>query len=796
MIIRHLSIRNFRKYRHLDLVFPDGVIGVVGRNGSGKSTLLEIFAWLLYGSNGLKTKNIQIYPDFAEDRGETEGELDFRIGEQDFRIKRGFKKPAKSTAELYAEDKILAAGTKDVNREIEKLSGMDWKAFQTSFYTRQNELNLLGSLQPAERSKRLEEMLGLEKTNIIINNIKGDLRSLEGEIKGLEQLVGREQEYRLLLHKKEQEKEAIAKSVNDLEVEFGALDELLKKLKISFAESEKKREEYQKITSALELQRHDLKKSEEDKSRIETRITAIEAQRDHFEALRQEIKELPDVRQELNLLEKQQIKFESKKQKEKLLTQLNQSLQSQVVRGKALSETIEELKSRAGDIDIIINNIKSVSSNLERLREEVSTLRVEKAGFSSQLERLKKQMDDIEELGPDAVCSFCLRPFEGEMTDIQQHFKLEINRLEVSWKLTSEKLEAKELKLREAQAEKKKLEDSRSKTQDVLNKISSAEGERKNLRENFRQGQNQREELEEELKALGQSDFDPDKYALVKSRFEELQKKNTEYAGLRERMASLDNLRKEQGELADRIVIINDNIRKLDEQLTEIGFDRNLYLQEKDTLEKQTREREIARDNLSSARENLAGLMAETRGYEDQLKNIEEAKSRASEITTDKFYLESLIELLRELKTELASRIRPLLIKISSNLLDRMSDGKFSELDLNEDYEISIRDYGELQELNRFSGGEQDLANLSLRLAISRLLAQSSRLEAGFLILDEVFGSQDSLRKENILGAIAGLQDFFRQIFMVTHVEDVKEAVQTLMTVEENSDGSSSIIVD
>ncbi|NIP43536.1 MAG: hypothetical protein GWO41_03130 [candidate division Zixibacteria bacterium] len=219
-------------------------------------------------------------------------------------------------------------------------------------------------------------------------------------------------------------------------------------------------------------------------------------------------------------------------------------------------------------------------------------------------------------------------------------------------------------------------------------------------------------------------------------------------------------------------------------------------MQEKESLEKKTAAREAARDNLSTAREKLAGLKAETGGYENQLKNIEEAKTRTSEITTEKFYLESLIELLKELKTELASRIRPLLIRISSSLLEGMSDGKFSELNLNEDYEISIRDYGELQELNRFSGGEQDLANLSLRLAISKLLAQSSRLEAGFLILDEVFGSQDSFRKENILGAIAGLQDFFRQIFMVTHVEDVKEAVQTLMTVEENSDGSSSIIID
>ncbi|MBD3218585.1 MAG: AAA family ATPase [candidate division Zixibacteria bacterium] len=796
MIIRHLNIKNFRKYAELDLAFPDGVIGVVGRNGSGKSTLLEVFAWMFYGSNGLKTKNIQIYPDFAQDKGQTEGELDFMIGAQNFRIRRGFKKPNKSTAELYAEDKILATGTKEVNREVEKLSGMDWKAFQTSFYTRQNELNLLGSLQPAERSKRLEEMLGLEKTNIIINNIKGDLRSLTGEIKGLEQLIEREDEYKLLHHKKLQEKESTSKSVNELEDNLKSLDESLKKLKASFAENEKKREEHQKESSRLELLNHDLKKNESDKDKTKAKITAIEAQKERFEHLKKELKALPEVQENLNLLEKQQLKFESKTQKGEQLSQLEKSLESQLAKGKALSKSIEELKNRAGDTAIINNNIKEIGKRIESLQEEVASLREEKAGINSQLTRLKGQMDDIEELGPEAVCSFCLRPFKGEMHDIQRHFKDEIEKLESSWKETSEKLDSKQAELKKMQLERKGFEDKRDKAQQTQKELSSSEGERKNLRENYKQGLNQQKVLQDELKALGDIDFDPEVYRKTKAQFEDLQKISTEYAGLRERMASLDSLKKERGELLEKNTIINNNIKEIQQELMKIGFDSEAHQREKEALDKKTDEREEARDKLSKARETLAGLNAEIKGYENQLKNIDEAKGRSSEISTEKFYLESLIELLAELKTELAARIRPILIQISSNLLDRMSDSKFSELDLNKDYEISVRDYGELQELNRFSGGEQDLANLSLRLAISKLLAQSSRLEAGFLILDEVFGSQDSFRKENIMGAISGLQDFFQQIFIVTHVEDVKEAVQTLLTVEENHDGSSSVIVD
>ena len=162
---------------------------------------------------------------------------------------------------------------------------------------------------------------------------------------------------------------------------------------------------------------------------------------------------------------------------------------------------------------------------------------------------------------------------------------------------------------------------------------------------------------------------------------------------------------------------------------------------------------------------------------------VREARERGEELVNDKIYMDTLIEIVRELKTELAARIRPALIKYYSDLMDSMSDGKFNEINLDENYDIFVRDYGEFRELKRFSGGEQDLANLSLRLAISKYIAQNSRLESGFLILDEVFGSQDTFRKENILNAIANLQDFFQQIFIVTHVDEIKEAVSTLFTV-------------
>ena len=82
-----------------------------------------------------------------------------------------------------------------------------------------------------------------------------------------------------------------------------------------------------------------------------------------------------------------------------------------------------------------------------------------------------------------------------------------------------------------------------------------------------------------------------------------------------------------------------------------------------------------------------------------------------------------------------------------------------------------------------------------MRLAISWMIAESSGAEFSFIILDEVFGSQDIQRKENILKALAGLKGRFRQIFLITHIEDIKDSVDNLITVVENEDGTSQVVM-
>jgi exonuclease SbcC len=96
--------------------------------------------------------------------------------------------------------------------------------------------------------------------------------------------------------------------------------------------------------------------------------------------------------------------------------------------------------------------------------------------------------------------------------------------------------------------------------------------------------------------------------------------------------------------------------------------------------------------------------------------------------------------------------------------------------------------------MERFSGGERDVMSLSLRLAVSELVANArgrSRLQ--FVALDEVFGSQDGERREAVMRCLGGLSNVFRQVFVVTHLEDVRDRLDHVLRVDEAADGSSRI---
>jgi exonuclease SbcC len=92
------------------------------------------------------------------------------------------------------------------------------------------------------------------------------------------------------------------------------------------------------------------------------------------------------------------------------------------------------------------------------------------------------------------------------------------------------------------------------------------------------------------------------------------------------------------------------------------------------------------------------------------------------------------------------------------------------------------------------SGGEEDLANLVLRLAISQMIAERAGQPFSLLILDEIFASLDELRRASVVELLRHLQDRFEQVILITHVESVRDMLDHVITVRYDEEGGSSVV--
>jgi len=197
-------------------------------------------------------------------------------------------------------------------------------------------------------------------------------------------------------------------------------------------------------------------------------------------------------------------------------------------------------------------------------------------------------------------------------------------------------------------------------------------------------------------------------------------------------------------------------------------------------------------ESIITATKQKENIDSEMANLEKELNSIEETSRKLEGMEKDLVYAVKLQELMKEFKVNLVARIIPTLSDIASTLLSQLTEGRYNSLTLDDGYNIFIEDGGEKHILERFSGGESDLANLCLRLAVSRVIAERTGTEGiNLLVLDEIFGSQDASRKRNLMNSFNALSKQFRQIFLITHVDDIREYLTSVIEVGKDEEGTS-----
>ena len=216
----------------------------------------------------------------------------------------------------------------------------------------------------------------------------------------------------------------------------------------------------------------------------------------------------------------------------------------------------------------------------------------------------------------------------------------------------------------------------------------------------------------------------------------------------------LEKINSEINNLNSEINILEKNNTKLND---EINFSiNNLKLEIKsDGFYDLDNEIENCQNELNDKRIELKKLEIEEKSINENLEklvNVEEELVNHNEKMVNFMNLGKSMDLAKEVITlaydKMKNSITPKFTRRISEIIDKITDGKYVNIAINDDSELLVElDNGNYEPISKLSVGTIDQLYLSLRLC---MLDEISK-EKMPIILDEVFAYYDTNRLENIL---------------------------------------------
>jgi exonuclease SbcC len=304
-------------------------------------------------------------------------------------------------------------------------------------------------------------------------------------------------------------------------------------------------------------------------------------------------------------------------------------------------------------------------------------------------------------------------------------------------------------------------------------------------------------ELTRELEELTELFYDEAAHRRKREEKASLERAQGRIEELARRLESRSRVEEALREAGEKGATAKERAEELQRELDVLGFDAASYER---SGERVARAEERASE-LRDAREALGGE------WKDADHRIERARSEIERLEADRKVankraaeaarMTEMDALFTEFFRSLTARIRPVLEAEASTLIRELTDGRYEQMEFDENYRVRLLDrFDDAYPIERFSGGEADVASLSARVALSRIIASRGGNDTlGFLVLDEVFGSLDAGRRNNVLLALERLKRSFGQIFIISHVAEVQESalVDEVWMLEEDEDGKSTV---
>lgn len=845
MIPLKLRMRNFMCYSEdvppLDLS-DIRVACLVGDNGHGKSTIVDAMTWALWGKARARSDDELIH----QGKREMEVELEFLLADNRYRIirKRDKRGGGKSSLEFQLKDngrfRPLTGDTiRQTQNKIIDLLHMDYETFINSAFLLQGRADEFTIKPPAERKRILGEILGLslyerleERAKERVKEKEFQLREVRAALESIERELIRMPEYEREVTEAQEIAAQLARQLRQEQGELQRKREIKRELDLKVAQVEEilqrikeGKDELTYIEREIDLAENRLRGYQgilAQERRIEEGFASLVTAREAHETFNRKLARVAKLNEERSQLERKIAEARSALVFERGLSlERIAQLEAQIERGPSLEEELASLCHELDRLALLEEELEAKRAEERATSQEIVSLQATNQGLISDMQLLKEKLGLLKEA--EAKCPLCEQDLtEIEISRIAEKYLSQGEEKGGLYRQNKRRVEELKGQLRDLQKEIKDLEGEVKKkpslqsrkeiasqalaqVEEAENTMAQEKERLQALEERLEKNEYAKEEqgvlaaLEHEIKGLG---YDPQEH-------EEIQRRLSSLANYEAEMKELERTRqgveatKEALERTRESYIRWQNTLAADKARGEALEKEVMELGEAvEGLEEQERLVQGLQDEESQARQALGAAQERV----DRCRGLEKEKgakvAQEREITEEKTIYEELQLAFgkKGVQAMIIESALPELEEEANRLLSRMTDGRMhlrfetqrttKKGEPVETLEIKISDELGARSYELYSGGEAFRVNFAIRIALSKLLARRAGARLETLIIDEGFGTQDTIGRERLIEAINSIQDDFALILVITHIEELRDAFPVRIDIFKTPEGS------
>ncbi|MBS7648577.1 MAG: AAA family ATPase [Candidatus Bathyarchaeia archaeon] len=285
-------------------------------------------------------------------------------------------------------------------------------------------------------------------------------------------------------------------------------------------------------------------------------------------------------------------------------------------------------------------------------------------------------------------------------------------------------------------------------------------------------------EMETLVSKLGYRPVNPEK------ELAELRLKKSEYDRNEPLAKKKGSLQIQVQNLRSEVATESMELERVKAEILELAYDESYHRQVQQIYDVSVSERTKVISKISWLRAELERARKEKESSEEELRQLLEKERERTRV-------EGFVRILQNIRSAfhkdgiqrlIRARSRPMLERLTRDFLERFNL-EFSDVQIDDDYNISVVGPAGLQGIEQISGGERVALAISLRLAIARVL--SGKVET--IIMDEPTTHLDEERRRELVSI---LNSFFReggriipQIIVITHHHEVEDAADIIYNV-------------